>query len=273
MMQLPRDGAAMTAGWPDLVDELDSWGAAERVATLWWRDDDAVAPSAKLDRLVAIAGDVPLALAVIPGAAEPELAVWLARSARSLAAPRLAVLQHGWRHADHSSAGKKSEFPAERSREEVASELTAGRKRLAGLFGNRALGVLAPPWNRFDAEFLSLLSACGFGAISRAAPRRTVTPAPGISEVNIHVDLVAWAGDRGFIGDGAALSGLIGHLRARRLGGVDEEEPTGILTHHLVQSEATNCFLRRLFAITRAHRAVRWLDGAEVFARSAVAEA
>lgn len=263
----------MTAGWPDLVNELDRWGEAERVATLWWRDDDAAAPSASLDRIVSIAGKVPVALAVIPAAAEAGLAVWLARAARSLLAPRLAVLQHGWRHADHSTGGKKNEFPAERSREEVASELAVGRERLAALFGSQALGVLVPPWNRFDVGFLPLLSACGLCAISRAAPRRVVSPVRGIIEVNIHVDLVAWAGDRGFIGDGAALSGLVRHLRARRLGGVDEAEPTGILTHHLVHNEATDRFLRCLVAITCAHPAARWLDGVEVFAHSAVAPA
>jgi hypothetical protein len=66
MSQLPRVAPVMTAGWPDVVDELDRWRDAERVATLWWRDDDAVAPSARLDRLVTIAGKVPVALAVIP---------------------------------------------------------------------------------------------------------------------------------------------------------------------------------------------------------------
>ena len=63
-----------------------------------------------------------------------------------------------------------------------------------------------------------------------------------------------------------ALRGLIGHLRARRSKGVDAGEPTGILTHHLVQDEATGTFLRKLAAITGGHRAARWLDATEVFA-------
>jgi hypothetical protein len=62
------------------------------------------------------------------------------------------------------------------------------------------------------------------------------------------------------------MGGLIGHLRARRLAEVDAEEPTGILTHHLVQDEATDAFLRRLAAYTGAHRAACWLDATEVFA-------
>jgi hypothetical protein len=84
--------------------------------------------------------------------------------------------------------------------------------------------------------------------------------------VNIHVDLVAWTGGRGFIGEDAALDGLVGHLRARRLRAVCADEPTGILTHHLIQDEATDAFLDQLIAVSIAYPAVRWLDAGEIFA-------
>ena len=148
-----------------------------------------------------IAGDIPIALAVIPAPADAGLAARLIRSDRSLAAMRLAVLQHGWRHATTLSAARRANSRAERSANAVASDLPAGRARLNALFGARALAVLAPPWNRFDAAFLPLLAACGIGAISRVKPRRAAWPAPGIAAVNVHVDLVAWAGTRGFIGE------------------------------------------------------------------------
>jgi hypothetical protein len=269
MRRLAHDAERSTAGWRDLVDELDRWGEAGQVATLWWRDDDAVVPSAKLDRLMSTAGSVPVALAVIPAATAPELA---ALTRPSLAFP-LAVLQHGWCHANHSSIGKKSEFPAERSREDVASDLTAGRARLTALFGTRALAVLVPPWNRFDASFLPLLGACGLCAISRAQPRRRVHPTPGVIEINIHVDLVSWTGDRNFIGEGTALGSLVGHLRGRRLTGIGDDEPTGILTHHLVQDDATDGFLHRLVAVTGAHAAARWLDATDVFTPASLVSA
>ncbi len=254
-----------TAGWSGLVGELDQWGEEGRVATLWWRDDDAVTASYRLDRLVSVAGDVPISLAVIPAAADPGLAALIAHLSRSPQATCLSVLQHGWCHTNRAVDGKKSEFPPERSCYAVRSDLTAGRARLTALFGIRALPVLVPPWNRFASCFLPLLSACGLGAISHVKPRRTRWPAPGIAEVNVHIDLVAWADDRGFIGQGAALSGIVRHLRARRLAQVDAHEPTGILTHHLVQDEATDVFLRRLVAITKGHSATRWLDATEVF--------
>jgi hypothetical protein len=266
MNPLPWEDPAPTVGWSDLIDELDCWKEAGRVATLWWRDDDATGPSGQLDRLLSISGDIPISLAVIPAEADAGLAAWLTHPSRSHQTTRLAVLQHGWRHENHVVGGKKNEFPPERRRRAVAGDLAAGRARLAAFFEVCALPVLVPPWNRFDCSFLPLLAACGLRAISSVRPRRSVRPAPGIVAANVHVDLVAWTAGRGFIGERAALGGLVGHLRARRLSEVDAEEPTGILTHHLVQDEATDAFLRRLVASTRAHRAACWLDATEVFA-------
>ena len=268
MSNQPHDAElrVTTAGWCDLADEFERWGEAGRVATLWWRDDDATAASDRLDRLLAIAGDVPVALAVIPAAADAGLAARLAHGARSGETPPVAVLQHGWRHLNHAADHRKSEFPPGRPRAAVSADLAAGRARLTAFFGTAALPVLAPPWNRFDPDFLPLLTEYGIGAISRANPRRAAWPMPGVFEADVHVDLVAWGGDRGFIGDAAALGGLVGHLRGRRLGRFDGDEPTGILTHHLVQDEAADSFLARLVAVTGAHPAVRWLGAGEVFA-------
>ena len=94
------------ATWTDLQDELDRWRQCGRCATLWWRDDDAVALSGRLDELLSIAGEIPLALAVIPAQAELALAARLDASPR----PAIRVLQHGWRHRDHAAGGKKANF-------------------------------------------------------------------------------------------------------------------------------------------------------------------
>src|SRR5437879_1194895 len=157
MSVLPRVTAALTAEWPDLVAELDRWGEAGQVASLWWRDDDAVAATPELHSLVRLAGEAPLALAVIPADLDPDLPAFLQ------AMPRVAVLQHGWRHVNHAAIGaKKSEYPATRNTAAVAAELAAGRDRLAACFGAQALPVFVPPWNRFAAEFVPFLTQPGF---------------------------------------------------------------------------------------------------------------
>lgn len=254
-MSLAAGFDSVTApAWTDLADELDAWAAQEMMARLWWRDDDAVAPTPQLEELIELADGVPLGLAVIPATVQPELAEALE------AASSVAVLQHGWRHTNHGGAGKKSEFPATRLPSEVADELAAGRERLSRLFGDKFVPILAPPWNRFATEFDPLLPEAGLlglsGLAQRHAPART-----GVRAIDVHLDPVDWRGDRGFIGEARALAGLIGALSARRLG-VEPNSAIGILTHHLVMDAPAAGFVAELLARTRLHRAVRWTDAA-----------
>lgn len=248
-LKAPADAAHAT--WLDLMSELDRWEEAERVATLWWRDDDAVAMTPALIRLLSLAGPIPLALAVIPETAETALADGL-RGRESVS-----VLQHGWSHANHGGAGKKSEFPPERAEAEVESDLRHGRERLSELFGVVA-PVLAPPWNRFAAEFETLLPRAGIAALSTMGSREHGEAA----RVDVHVDLVAWRAGSGFVGTEAALGGIVGELRCRRLG--DSAGPVGILTHHLIMDDATAAFVAELGAVVAGHSAARWVDIREV---------
>lgn len=262
MIDLVRFDQAPAAEWPDLVDELDRWGEAGRVADFWWRDDDAVTLTPQLGALLRLAAEVPVALAVIPALARPELATALDGDAR------IAVLQHGWQHANRATHGKKSEYPEGRSAAVVGAELGAGRARLDALFGQRAVALLVPPWNRFANEFLPLLSRNGIAGISTmVTPSGAALPpglvVPGLVAIDVHVDLVAWREDRGFIGAAAALGRLVGHLRANRLDATDRAGPIGILTHHLIMDPPTVAFLERLTALIGSHAASRWAAAGE----------
>jgi len=262
MSVLPRVTAAMTAEWPDLIAELDRWGEARQVASLWWRDDDAIAATPELNSLLRLAGDAPLALAVIPAELDPDLPGFLQSKAQ------VAVLQHGWRHANHAAPGtKKSEYPPSRTEAAVLAELTAGHDRLEASFGARALPVLVPPWNRFAVEFVPLLTKSGIAGLSSMASRAAPILPQGITSLDVHVDLTAWKEDRGFIGTATALAGVIGHLQARRLAFAERGTPTGILTHHLVMDRATAGFLDRLLATVDEHPAACWASAAELLAR------
>jgi len=261
MTYLPRVAAATDAEWPDLAVELDRWEEAGTVARLWWRDDDAVAPSAPLARLLNLALDIPLALAVIPADAGDALAAALRFY------PEVAVLHHGWCHANRAAhypgSGKKSEYPAERHPVDVADELDEGRQRLRALFGPRALPVFVPPWNRFAERFLPLLAEARFRALSQMAPRRRPLPAE-IASIDVHLDVVDWHGGGGFVGRAAALGRLIAALRGRRERG--EPSAVGVLTHHLVMDGATEAFMARLAETVAAHPAARWAGMPELLA-------
>lgn len=251
--------------WGDLDRELEAWGRADETATLWWRDDDAVAPTPELDRLLeqaALAADrpLPLSLAVIPARATSALAQRLAQC------PHVAVLQHGYAHANHApEAAKKMELGPHRPIASVLAELQTGRKRLADLFDNRVLPALVPPWNRIDAAVTRRLPEIGIAGLSTYGPRPAREAAPGVGQVNTHVDILAWRGARGFIGETAALDLLIRHLGQRRRREVDPSEPTGLLTHHLVHDEAAWRFLTTLLPRTAGDPRARWLAGGDVF--------
>ena len=258
MIDRMRVDQAPTAEWSDLVDELDRWGLAGRVADLWWRDDDAVTETPKLADLLRLAGEVPVALAVIPALVRPELATAFDDH------PLVAVMQHGWQHANRARHGKKSEYPEGRSAAVVEAEIGAGQARLKALFGQRALAALAPPWNRFAGEFLPLLCANGVAGISTMVSPSGAALPPGLVAIDVHVDLVAWRGDREFIGTEAALGGLVSHLRETRLGAAASAGPIGILTHHLIMDSPTAAFLDGLIRLLRGHEAARWANAAEL---------
>jgi hypothetical protein len=254
------------ADWHDLERELDAWQGRQRPLTLWWRDDDAAAPSPALDRLLALAerAGAPLALAVIPAAADEALA----RRLEGLS--RVAVLQHGYAHLNHAPPDeRKCELGPERPATAVLDELAAGRARLKALFGGRQLDVLVPPWNRIDDALVGKLAAAGFRGLSTLGPRGPGPAPSGLRQVNVHVDLIDWRGGRGFVGLGAALDQVLGHLAARRegavAGGGDGDEPTGLMTHHLVHDEGCWDFLDQFLVRAQARPWLRWLAAAELF--------
>jgi hypothetical protein len=248
------------AHWDALGRELDAWEQQGRTATVWWRDDDAVRPSAALDRLLALGrtASVPVALAVIPRDAGSALSDRLADE------PLVSVLQHGWSHENHAPPGdRQEEFGADRPLAERLDDLAGGRQRLMAF--RRFLPVLVAPWNRIDDALIPHLPEVGLSGVSTLGPRPAAEPAPGVHCTNVHVDIIDWQGTRGFVGEERALAQLVAHLQARRSGRADAGEPTGLMTHHLFHDSGCWAFIAALFARSRAHAALRWLDGREAF--------
>ena len=250
--------------WERLEREIDAWAAAGREATLWWRDDDAVAATAELERLLALTGrgHIPLALAVIPAPAEAQLAARLSGAAQAI------VLQHGYAHRNHAAPGSRAvECGGARGLDDVAAELRLGRERLAELFGDRFLPVLVPPWNRIDAGLVPRLPPLEFRGLSTWGPRAGRDAAPGLLQVHTHADPIAWRRGRVFAGAERTTAALADHLEARRTGRADPQEPTGLLTHHLVHDAAGWEFLEELTERVGRRRGMRWVGAREAFAR------
>ncbi len=250
----------MSPAWRALSDELARWREGGRVAEFWWRDDDAARPDPALERLLALAhrSAIPLALAVVPAQAEA--------AAFETAGAGVSIIQHGSDHRNRAGAGeKKTEFPAAESAQAAVARLIAARERLAAWARARFVPVLAPPWNRLPEPLVAQLAPAGFRGLSRFGARASAQPAPGVRQVNTHVDLVAWHAGRGFVGEDAALRAAVWHLAAKREGGADAGEPTGWLSHHAVHDEAAWTFLERLFETLRGAPGLRWRSAQELF--------
>lgn len=239
----------MKPDWTLLDTELARWADAGLTLPLWWRDDDAVAHTPALDQLTALsdACNTPVHLAVIPSLADTTLATHLRRS------PQLIPMVHGWAHASHAPEGqKKAEFGAHRPLAEMQDEAGRGLARLTELFGAAARPVFVPPWNRIAAELLPVLPSLGYTTLSTFTPRATPKAAPGLAQINCHLDPIAWHAGRSLADPDGLIRQMTGQLADRRLGHADNAEPYGILTHHLVHDAAiwdfTAALLTRLAA-------------------------
>jgi hypothetical protein len=253
---------APAQAWDWLRRELDNWGDAGLQARFWWRDDDAVGPGRRLERLLRLGGKhtAPVALAVIPARLETGLNDYLQTR------PQVCVLQHGYDHVSHAAPGvRKLELGGERATADILDDLARGYRLLQRRFGSRFTPVLVPPWNRIDERVLDHLAGLGFSGISTMKVRRGAFASPRLLQVNTHLDPVNWRHNGGFIGLYPAIAILIQHLSARRLGFRDFEEPTGILTHHLAQNDAVWLFLDNLFAFLQAHPAASWTDAPNIW--------
>lgn len=253
----------MNNRWDELLRELDAWAEEGREATFWLRDDDAVADTPALVRLVAIGErtGIPLCLAVIPKDAGEDLADAVSRAGDTF------VIQHGWCHQNHAGPQeKKFELGDHRPLSVVGDELARGDAKLRTLFGDRYMKILAPPWNRIGPKVAAGLAGWGYRGLSVFGPRHKSIAAPGVVRCNTHVDIIDWKGTRGFRGTQEVLSQAVAHLAARRTGEADAAEPTGLITHHLVHDEGSWAFIEEFAERTRGHAAGRWLSAADVFA-------
>ena len=281
--------------WHSLFQELDAWAVAGLDATLWWRDDDACEPSCALWRLrnIAEATRGPVTLSVIPARVRPGLVSMV------MDWPGVTPVQHGFMHTNHAlGRNGQAEFIKTRSIDEMIADIRAGDRIMKDVFGNRALPVFVPPWNRMPGVLIQALAALGFVGLSIHSPwdcradqhslralarvavamasapfssgfggqkrKRTHSEIDTILTIGATIDIINWRCHR-FLGERLVLDHVTDHLRRRRLGRIDRACPTGLLTHHAVMDADAWRFMEYFVAATQTHRAVRWLTARQVF--------
>jgi predicted deacetylase len=234
----------------DLIAELDRCVGAGRRVTFWLRDDDAVAVTAGLERLIALAGrwEVPVVLAVIPMLAEPELAARLGEVAQ------VRVALHGFAHRNHAPPGeKKQELGPHRPAATMLDELKRGRDWLEALFHTRTVPMLVPPWNRIAPDLIPHLPRLGLRYLSTFGREAPHEPTPQLLQIDCQLDIMDWRTRRSHP-HGLLAARLAALVRQRAAA----PAPIGILSHHLAHDEAAWRFLAALFRLTARHEAVTW---------------
>ncbi len=238
------------AAWSPLDDVLRRTAGEGRTVAIWWRDDDAVARTPALDRLleVARAFDLPIALAAIPGGVERSLLERLGDE------PQAHVVVHGLAHLNHAPPGeKKAEFGRHRPLAALARDAEAGLRLAETACRAKLLPVFVPPWNRAAPELLPLLSGVGYRGFSSFGDRRIREPAPGLRQINTHIDPIDWTGSRGLLPAEAVVARLAAAIAARLDGGADVDEPIGLLTHHRIHDEGVWRFCETLLDRLKRH--------------------
>ena len=248
--------------WDRLVAEFDAWSAEGRIASLWWRDDDASAPGPKLDRLFEVTANTSLLLCVIPACTQQALEAVVS------AVSHVSVGQHGYAHINHAPRGRGDgawELGLHRGESAVLTDLDNGRHRLKELFGERFLSIVVPPWNHIDPALVDPIRERGYRGLSLFGPRELTQPTQKFVIANAHCDPINWKTGPRFTGEAKALEQLIAHLQARRNDAAAAEKHTGFLTHHIDLDDAGWAFCSRIAELVSDHPAARWCNALEVF--------
>jgi len=237
---------------------LDAVAARGLRVPLFWRDDDAVAGSPALDRLIRLSEShgMPLLLAAIPDGIE------LSLQRRLETASGMCVAVHGLAHRNHAPPGERqAEFGVHRSLETRIAEAAAGlriaRERLPEA---SVLPVFVPPWNRLAPDLAAALPDLGYRGLS-AVPG---PPIPGLRRLDATLDPIDWRGSRSLRAPEALLCGLAAEIIQA------PEQPIGLLTHHRVHDAAIWTFVATLLAYLLRHPAIQILDPREHFGTAAM---
>jgi glycosyltransferase involved in cell wall biosynthesis len=262
--QIPITRATAPAHQIDgvLRRELDAWARAGLTARFWLRDDDAVSDTEELRRLLGLAQEVgiTIALAAIPDRADASLA-------RLVADAPCCVWQHGYRHdwRDERECEEftKGEFGEGRLLKAMTDDAEQGQRALDRVFGPAGWQrVFVPPFHALSISFKAMLPSLGYWGVSAGCP---LTPRlDAVAEVNADIDIMNWP-ERRFMGADSTGAMLVEQLKLRRTGSLPVDRPIGLLTHHPALDDDAWRFLEQLLPFLRSHPSVEFLPVEALF--------
>lgn len=230
--------------------------------SFWWRDDDAVADTPSLQRLIATQQEyqsIPLHLASIPQLLETSLSPLIEKS------PNVWILQHGFSHQNNASAGeRKIELGGEQKQSTLSGNLSSGRETLKQRFADRYIDILVPPWNRVNATALTAIDSLHYLALSGLGLDKSQSDET--TRLNVHIDIINWK-QRCFVGTEPCLEKIVNQLKIRRTDPAHRHEPVGLMTHHLAHDSDCWKFLSDFLQLTTQHAGAQWIQAEQAIAQ------
>ena len=156
---------------------------------VYFRADDVAVPGKQFERMMQLFSSyrVPLSLAVVPAWLTHRR--WDTIQSRALRSSALWCWhQHGWRHVNHETGGRKQEFGPARRFPAIKNDLLKGRRHLENILGNQFYPVFTPPWNRCNSNTLKILKQYQYVAVSRDCGAQPSASA-ALPDYCMHIDL------------------------------------------------------------------------------------
>jgi hypothetical protein len=230
---------------PVLDDLFDTFG---QYPSFWWRDDDLVEMTPGLERLSerSLQYRVPCLLSTIAERTSKKL------SDLDHHGEILQFACHGLRHQNFERwRFRASEFGPSRSESDVANDLEAAWVAMKSVFGERALPIFVPPWNRFHPKHCEVLVKSKFRGLSSFAGNHPRIVPAAIRRFDVHVDIMDWRSTPVVLDQDvivARLSRAFRKLSPSKLFRPNAPlKPIGILTHHRVMNDAAWSIMDELF--------------------------
>lgn len=194
-------------------------------ARLFIRDDDVWTLDEKFRFFfdLAIDHNLPVVYAVIPAKMDKDLVRFL-RRAKEKKPHLLDIVQHGWRHLNHSANDKtKYEFGASRSVKSQHEDILQGLKKMRLAFGELFTPAFVPPYHGYDERTLRILQKENFRIFS--AGSRRLGKKFQLVELPAQISFSRYDKGRSSIHTATAMVGMLARDIYRRL-------VSGIVTHH-----------------------------------------
>lgn len=230
-----------------LKTELQKLEAEARTVNVFFRDDDVDEDEPTLRQLIDLFQrlQTPVNLEIIPAGLTADCVRLLNQQDRAL----FELNQHGWRHLNHETEGRKCEFGASRSFDEQMTDIANGQARLNEAFGDDWSQVFTPPWNRCTTDTFRALDELGFAALSKDQGDQPVA-GYGFREISISLDVFRWKGEPAMKPAEDILDELIRQT--------NELDTVGVMLHHKVMDSAAFGFVSQLIETLRESSAVRF---------------